>query len=62
FPDGTVVNPELLISSGIVKKLKDGIKILGNGEIEKNITIEAHFFSQSAINKIKNAGGTVIVL
>lgn len=62
FPDETVVTPELLVSSGIVRKLKDGIKVLGDGELERNLTIQAHSFSKSALDKIKNAGGTAVVV
>jgi large subunit ribosomal protein L15 len=57
FPDDTVVTPKLLKSVGIVKKLKDGVKVLGNGELEKSLTVKAHCFSKSAVSKIKNAGG-----
>jgi large subunit ribosomal protein L15 len=62
FQDGTIVNPELLLSSGIVKQLKIGVKILGNGELDKSLTVEAHSFSKSALDKIKNAGGTAKVI
>jgi len=57
FPDDTVVTPKLLKSAGIIKKLKDGVKILGDGELEKSLTVKAHRFSKSALDKIKNAGG-----
>ena len=57
FEDGTIVTPKLLRSAGIVKKWKDGVKILGNGELEKSLTVKAHRFSQSALSKIKSAGG-----
>ncbi len=62
FPDETVVTPELLVSSGIVKKLRDGIKVLGDGELERNLTVQAHSFSKSALDKIKSAGGTAVVV
>ncbi len=58
FDDGTVVTPKLLRSVGIVKKGKDGVKILGNGELEKSLTVKAHRFSKSALSKIEGAGGT----
>ena len=57
FQDGTVVTPKLLKSIGIIKKFKDGVKILGNGELEKSLTIKAHRFSKSALSKIEGAGG-----
>jgi large subunit ribosomal protein L15 len=57
FPDDTVVTPRLLKSVGIIKKLRDGVKVLGNGELEKSLTVKAHRFSKSAVNKIENAGG-----
>jgi large subunit ribosomal protein L15 len=59
FEDGTIVTPKLLRSAGIVKKWKDGVKILGNGELEKSLTVKAHRFSKSALSKIKSAGGSV---
>ena len=57
FDDGTVVTPKLLKSVGIVKNPKDGVKILGNGELEKSLTVKAHRFSKSALSKIESAGG-----
>jgi len=57
FEDGTVVTPKLLKSVGIVKTWKDGVKILGNGELEKSLTVKAHRFSKSALSKIEDAGG-----
>lgn len=62
FEAGTVVTPELLIESGIVKNVRDGIKILGNGEITKAITVIAHGISKSAAEKIEAAGGKVEVI
>jgi large subunit ribosomal protein L15 len=61
FEAGTEVTPQLLISSGVVKKLKDGIKILGDGEVTKALTVRAHKFSKSAGEKIQAAGGTAEV-
>lgn len=57
FEAGTVVTPELLKEAGIVKKAKDGIKILGNGKLEKSVEVKAHKFSKTAIEKIEAAGG-----
>jgi large subunit ribosomal protein L15 len=62
FPDGSVVTPKLLKSVGIIKKLKDGVKILGDGELEKSLTVKAHRFSKSALDKIKSAGGEAVAI
>ncbi|TCZ67567.1 50S ribosomal protein L15 [Paenibacillus albiflavus] len=57
FAAGTEVTPALLMETGVVKSPKDGIKILGNGELTVNLTVKANKFSQSAVEKIKTAGG-----
>jgi large subunit ribosomal protein L15 len=62
FEAGTVVTPELLAEIGMVKQVKDGIKILGDGAIEKNVTVKAHKFSKTAIEKIESAGGKAEVI
>ena len=62
FKDGEVVTPELLIESGLVKKELNGIKILGNGTLEKKVTVKAHRFSSAAVTKIESAGGTAEVI
>ena len=62
FEDGTVVTPALLKDTGIVKKQLDGIKVLGNGKLEKKITIQASKFSTSAMEKIKEAGSKAEVI
>lgn len=62
FKDGTVVDAELLIASGLVKKINDGVKILGNGELTAKLTVKAAKFSQSAIEKIEKAGGKAEVM
>jgi large subunit ribosomal protein L15 len=62
FDAGTVVTPELLQDTGIVKSLKNGIKILGKGELEKELTVKAHRFSAQAREKIENAGGRAEVI
>jgi large subunit ribosomal protein L15 len=62
FEDGTVVTPELLLQEGIVKNLKDGLKVLGEGELSKKLTVKAHKFSQSAVEKITAAGGATEVI
>ena len=62
FNDGDVVTPELLKEKGIVKKQLCGIKVLGNGTLEKKLTVRAHRFSSSAVTKIESAGGTAEVI
>lgn len=62
FEDGTAVGPELLMERGMVKKLGDGLRILGEGELERKLTVRAHHLSQSAREKIEQAGGSVEVL
>ena len=62
FVDGTVVDTELLKASGIIKKELDGVKILGNGELTKNLTVKAAKFSAAAKEKIEKAGGKVEVM
>ena len=61
FEDGTEVTPELLFENKILRKnkAKDGVKILGDGNLEKKLTIKAHKFTKSAEEKIKAAGGSV---
>ena len=62
FEDGTTVTPELLIETGLVKKELDGIKVLGNGELTKKLTVKANKFSNSAKTKIENIGGKTEVI
>lgn len=57
-----VITPEVLVEKGIVKKLKDGLKILGDGEIKKPVTIKTHAISKSARQKIESIGGKVEVI
>ncbi len=59
FNDGDVVNPQVLAERSIIKGNYDALKILGNGEITKKLTVHAHRFSTSAIEKIEKAGGKV---
>ena len=56
--EGTVVTPETLLEAGIVKHLRDGVKILGNGEVTKKFDVKLNAFSESAKAKIEAAGGT----
>jgi large subunit ribosomal protein L15 len=62
FEDGTEITPELLKETKVVKNLMDGVKILGNGELTKKLTIKAHKFTKSATAKIEAAGGKVEVI
>ena len=62
FEDGTVVTPALLKETGLVKNQLDGIKVLGNGNLEKKLTIQANKFSASALEKIKEAGSKAEVI
>jgi large subunit ribosomal protein L15 len=62
FEDGTEVTPELLLKSGAVSKIVDGVKILGEGELTKKLTVRVHAVSEGAKNKIESAGGTVEVI
>lgn len=62
FEAGSVVDIEALGKAGLVCKLKDGIKILGDGELSKPLTVKAHKFSKSAKASIEAAGGTVEVI
>jgi large subunit ribosomal protein L15 len=62
FEAGTVVTPELLKEKGLAKRVVDGIKILGEGTIDKSVTVKAHKFSKTAIEKIEQAGGKAEVI
>lgn len=62
FEDGTEVTPEILLEKRIIRKLNDGVKILGNGNIEKKLTVKAMKFSKVAVEKIEAAGGKVEVI
>ena len=62
FEDGTTVTPELLKETGIIKKNLDGIKVLGNGELSKKLTVKANVFTNAAINKIEGNGGKAEVI
>ena len=58
FTNGTTVTPETLLEQGILKKLLEGVKVLGNGDLTKKLTVKAQQFSASAREKITKAGGT----
>ena len=62
FDDGTVVTPALLLENRIVRKECDGIKVLGEGKLEKKLTIQAHRFSRSALAKIEESGSKAEVI
>lgn len=62
FEDGTVVTTELLVEKRIISKVKDGVKILGNGELTKKLTVKAAKFSKVAAQKIEAAGGKIEVV
>ena len=57
FENGTVVNGEALVAAGLLKKTLDGVKVLGNGELTKQLTVEVAAFSESAKQKIEEVGG-----
>ncbi len=60
--EGDTFTPESLKAAGVLKKLNDGLKILGHGELTRKITVKAHVFSKSALDKIQKAGGIVEVI
>ena len=62
FEVGTIVTPELLVKQGIVKQLRDGLKVLADGELTKALTVHAHRFSEKAKEKIAGLGGKAEVL
>jgi large subunit ribosomal protein L15 len=62
FDNGAVVDPVALIEIGILKNVRDGVRILGNGELEKSLTVVANGFTKSAAEKITAAGGKVEVI
>ncbi|MDR0288077.1 MAG: 50S ribosomal protein L15 [Clostridiales bacterium] len=62
FEDGSEVNPQIMLESGIIRKLNDGVSIMGNGELKKKITVKAARFTKSAAEKIENLGGKTEVI
>lgn len=62
FADGTEITPELLYNAGLVKKVKAGVKILGDGELEKKLLVKAHKISKQAEEKVTAKGGKVEVI
>lgn len=62
FEPGAVVTPQSLMETGVINNVRDGLKILGNGELDRAVTVKAHHFSKTAIAKIEAAGGRVEVI
>lgn len=62
FADGTEVTPELLHDTGLLKNQLDGVKVLGNGECTKKLTVKANKFSKSAVEKLEKAGSKIEVI
>ena len=62
FEDGAVVDTEAMVNVGLVNNVLDGVKVLGDGEMTKNLTVKAAAFSKSAIEKIEAAGGKAEVM
>ncbi len=60
--EGGSFTPERLLELGVIHKLKDGLKILGTGELKRKVSVRAHLFSKSALEKIQKAGGTAEVI
>ncbi|MGE5578027.1 MAG: 50S ribosomal protein L15 [Syntrophothermus sp.] len=62
FENGTVVTPQVLIEAGLIKKVKDGVKVLGTGDLTKSLTVQVQGVTKSAAAKIEAAGGKVEVV
>lgn len=62
FEDGTVVTPEVLKETGLLKNQLDGVKVLGNGTLEKKLTIKANKFTQKAVSEIEKSGSKLEVI
>ncbi len=62
FKDGTVVTPELLKTEKLIKKELNGVKVLGNGILERKLTVKANLFTNTAIRKIEESGGKTEVI
>jgi large subunit ribosomal protein L15 len=58
FQAGAIVDPDALLKAGVISKLQSGVKVLGEGDLAKKLTVKAHRFSASAKEKIEKAGGT----
>ena len=62
FENGTEVTPEVLLAEGVISKIADGVKILGNGELTKKLNVKVNAYSASAKEKIENAGGSAEII
>ncbi len=62
FDEGTEVTPEMLLETGVVRKIKTGVKVLGKGSVDRKLTVKAHKFSKAAQEAIEAAGGSVEVI
>jgi large subunit ribosomal protein L15 len=62
FDNGTEVTPELLVETGVIKKIGQGVKILANGDLKKKLTVKSNSFSKAAMDKIEKAGGKTEVI
>src|SRR5437867_7262977 len=62
FDDGAEVTPEALVEKGLIKNTKTDVKLLGNGELKKKLTVRVHAISSTAREKVEQAGGTVALL
>lgn len=63
FANGTIITAELLKAKGVISKIeKYGLKVIGNGDLSKKLTVKANKFSESAVQKIQNAGGSIEVI
>jgi large subunit ribosomal protein L15 len=60
--EGSSFDPGTLLEAGVIKKLNHGLKILGTGELTRALTVKAHVFSKSALDKIQKAGGTAEII
>jgi large subunit ribosomal protein L15 len=60
--EGSSFDPQSLAELGVIRRVKDGLKVLGTGDLKRKITVKAHFFSKSALEKIQSAGGTAEVI
>ena len=60
--EGETFNPDSLLAMGVIRKAEEGLKVLGTGQLTRKITVEAHQFSKSALEKIQQAGGTAQVI
>jgi large subunit ribosomal protein L15 len=60
--EGDTFTPDHLMEHGVIKKLHEGLKVLGTGQLTRKVRVEAHLFSKSALDKIQAAGGEAVVI